>query len=86
MKYNATPVLGPNTHSPPGTQEVNPGIPATGEPDGGEFTGAHKALLVDDNLALLEVAAILFEQYGFEALPARNGGRSNGATAPRPGG
>jgi DNA-binding NtrC family response regulator len=46
---------------------------AMGEPGGQEDARNHKALLVDDNLDLLEVAATLFQRYGFDVLTAANG-------------
>lgn len=52
--------------------EFEDGIFAMREPGSHGYSGVHKALLVDDNVALLEVAATLFEQYGFEVLTAKD--------------
>jgi DNA-binding NtrC family response regulator len=42
------------------------------KPGGPEYAGRHRALVVDDNFELLEIAATLFQQSGFEVLKATN--------------
>jgi CheY-like chemotaxis protein len=41
-----------------------------------EGSGSHRALVVDDNLELLEVAATLFEECGYEVLTASDGAQA----------
>lgn len=43
------------------------------EPGGQKSAESHKALLVDDNLDLLDVAAMLFQRCGFDVITATDG-------------
>ncbi|MDB5854778.1 MAG: hybrid sensor histidine kinase/response regulator [Herminiimonas sp.] len=64
---------GPSVASRIGRRDILRSILAMDEPGGQEDAGRHLALVVDDNLELLEAAAQLFEQHGFEVLRATDG-------------